>query len=230
MGDRRRIAIKHRKGKCCDRVLLDRRQQLSERIQHVRFPEATDTGVEDVFSLAWFAKKANPSTSVTFKWSLDYSFVWDETGVLTPGVTFDASQVVSADPANTNQNAVTFDCPDGAYQFEPAQGPAPGSLYINESGNIPANQASVGVGMAGYGIFADQAQPNLNLAFTPDPNYWIIAGTFVQGQVMAEETFTQAAPVVFPDNVYSMTATLQANNTWSVVPTPSAQAVPGPRH
>jgi rhizosphere induced protein len=187
------------------------------------YQQDPDIGVQDVFSLAWFAEAAQPGTNLLFQWSLDYSFVWDETGELQPGVTFDASRVLPADPSNTAQNAVIFDCPGGAYLFEPSQGAETGNLYIKESANIPANQASVGIGMSGSGTFAVQAQPNLNLVFTPHPNYWITAGTFVPGQVLDTETVTDPAAIAFPDNVYSMTATLGSDNTWTVAPTAQTQ-------
>ncbi|MDR1251321.1 MAG: hypothetical protein LBK62_04050 [Treponema sp.] len=35
-------------------------------------------------SLAWFTQAANPNTTLKFKWSLDYSFVWCRTGELKP--------------------------------------------------------------------------------------------------------------------------------------------------
>ena len=63
---------------------------------------------KNLFPLAWFSKVCNPKTTFTFKWTIDCSFVWSETGELVPGVFFDASEVKDADPANTNMNATGF--------------------------------------------------------------------------------------------------------------------------
>jgi rhizosphere induced protein len=219
-GGRPKIAVKYRKESVVTQYSLNVINNSQNLFDMCVYQKPPDMGVTDVFSLAWFSLPAQPATSVKFQWSIDYSFVWDATGMLQPGVTFDASQVVAADPSDTAQNAVTFDYPDGAYKFDTGQqGPASGHLYIYESKTIPADQASVGIGMSGSGTFAVQAQPNLNLVFTPDPSYWITAGTFVQGQVLDIETVTNPAEIVFPENVYSMTATLGQNNAWSVTPT-----------
>lgn len=70
--------------------------------------------------------------------------------------------------------------------------------------------------MSGKGTFVTQAQPNLHLVFTPHPRYWIAAGTFTEGEVLDQETITNAAEVAFPANVYAMQAVLAADNTWTV--------------
>lgn len=172
----------------------------------------------DVMSLAWFAKPAAPTTTIIFTWGIDYDFVWSETGVLRPGVLFVASQTWPTDLSSENQ--VTFTNQDGAYTFADQQaGPQAGSLYITEDGTIPPNQASVGIGMSGFGTFAVQAQPNMNLVFTPNPQYWVTFGSYTQGEVMDISEVNNPAEIVFPPNVYSMTATLGANNEWTVAPT-----------
>jgi len=181
-----------------------------------------DIGVADVLSLAWFTKRAHGNSKLRFKWTKDYSFVWDETGTLVPGVIFDASEVLPADPRDPAKNAVLYEYTDGAYTFARETGQSTGHLHVTESGDLPALQSSVGIGMSGNGTFAVQAQPNLNLVFTPHPSYWITAGTFVEGQVLDVETITNVAPVNFPENVYSMTATLHMDNTWSVTETSKA--------
>ena len=46
----------------------------------------------NVFTLAWLARPAHPNTRVTFSWTTDYCFVWSETGVVQPGISFSASR------------------------------------------------------------------------------------------------------------------------------------------
>jgi hypothetical protein len=177
-----------------------------------------DLGVPNVQSLAWFAKTAAPTTKVVFSWTIDYSFVWSETGELVPGVMFNATQDW---PANLDtQNKVTF-TKDPAYTFaNQIQGPQPGILYISQDNTLPSKMASVGIGMSGSGVFAVQAQPNIQVSFTPHPQYWITFGQFTQGEVLdIGQVVGQAAQIQFPFNVYAITAILGPDNRWTVRPT-----------
>lgn len=182
-----------------------------------------DLGVPNVMSLAWFAKYAFPTTTLRFSWTVDYNFVWSQTGQLVPGVMFTASQSPSANLSTTNQ--ITLDYQSGAYDFtNQTQGPEAGTLYIREGPSVPLNQAAVGIGMSGFGTFVVQAQPNLNLTFTPDPEYWITFGTYSQGQVLNIGSITNPAQIVFPPNIFSMTAILDQSNKWSVQSTATVNA------
>jgi hypothetical protein len=172
---------------------------------------------QDVMSLAWFAEYNYPTTAVQFQWEIDYSFVWDQTGPLIPGVVFVASQTWPADLANSNQVTLTY---DQAYTFtNQTAGGSSGNLYITEDRTVPLNDAAVGIAMSGAGTFVQQAQPNLNLVFTPTPTYWITFGNYTQGQVMDIESITNSAQIQFGPNVYAMSAVLNADNTWTVSPT-----------
>lgn len=182
-----------------------------------------DITIPDVMSLAWFAKDAAPTTKIAFSWSIEYDFVWSETGTLVPGVVFMASQVWPADLSSDNQ--VTFTNSDGAYTFSnQIAGPRTGNLYIKEDESIPVGVASVGIGMSGFGTFVVQAQPNMNLIFTPDPEYWITFGNYMQGEVVDITEVNNPAQIKFPPNVYSMTAILNPDNTWTITSTAQANA------
>lgn len=130
------------------------------------FQDDPNIGVPDVMSLAWFSKHVEPTTRVTFTWSIDYSFVWSETGELKPGILFAANQNWPADLESENGITLTY---DKAYTFA-NQGRAPrsGNLYISQNYTIPLKLASVGIGMSGKGTFVCQATLN------PD-NTWAIA-------------------------------------------------------
>ena len=132
------------------------------------YQKPVDLGVPNVMALAWLTAPAWPNTTVTFTWTLDYSFVWSQTGSLKPGVTFRAQQTVAADPENLSSNQIQVDYRNGAFTF--VQGSAAGSaqlgsLYIRELSSIPANAASVGIGMSNAGFFVVQAQPNMTLEY-----------------------------------------------------------------
>jgi rhizosphere induced protein len=174
----------------------------------------------NVKSLAWFTKYTYPTTVETFEWQIDYSFIWDETGPLVPGIVFEASQTWKADLSAHNMVTFTYDNKyDGALTFTDLTWDSanPTSFHIHESATIPANVASVGLAMSGSGTFAVQAQPNMEAFFSPHPVYWICFGNFVHGQVMDIETVTAIAEVPFGSG-RSMNAVLNELNTWTISP------------
>lgn len=172
---------------------------------------------QEVQAVVWLSEYAYPTTQVTFTWSLDYDFVWSETGPLTPGITTNEGQIWPANLQSTNQVTLTY---NQAFTFaNQTQGPNSGSLYINLDATIPMNTASVGIGMAGAATFLVQAAPNLNLIFTPHPRYWIAFGTLNKGTVIGTGSINNPAEIDFPPNVFSMTATLNADDTWTVAQT-----------
>lgn len=199
------------------------------------YQQDPNLGVPNALSLAWFAKPAYPTTTVMFRWTVDYSFIWSETGTLIPGVYFDASQVWPADPSVVGTssdaragNQIGFSHPSSnAYTFTSTATPSAqaGSLYVKEDANIPLKRASVGIGMSGAGTFAVQSQPNLNLTFTPHPIYYLAAGTYTQGEVLDIGSVTNPTGIRFPAGVVSMTARLTENNTWDVNPTSRLNAL-----
>jgi len=170
-----------------------------------------------VMSLAWFTKLTNPGTKASFTWGINYSFVWDETGELIPGVIFDASQTLPA--SLSHKNNITLSKADGAYQFTSQTSTSnSGTLYIKNEFTVPPLEASVGIGMSGAGTFVKQAQPNMTFDFTPHPEYWVTFGDFEKGQVLDITEITNNAPVAFPPNVYAMDVILDQSNQWTVRP------------
>lgn len=182
-------------------------------------PPDTNLGVQ-VQTLAWFVEPAYPTTSVTFNWDVDYSFCWSETGPLSPGVTFTASQVWAADPLDPTLQAVQFHHAEHAYTFErlPADlSRQPGNLYIVQGSDVPLRDASVGIGMSGSGTHAVDAQPNLNLIFTPHPRYWLVAGDFVHGEVLDMAELSNAIEIDY----YGAQTSKNLNYTMSNLLTPA---------
>ncbi|SRR6266705_1864324 len=186
-------------------------------------PDITDP---TIMSLAWFSKRAHPSTKIQFKWQIEYNFVWDQTGQLVPGVIFDATQTWIADPETKNTVSLTHDADGYTFQNLAFSGKK-GTLYINEDGTIPAKDVSVGIGMSGFGTFVKQGQPNLHINFTPHPEYWIAFGDYEQGQVLDIGSITDSAKIAFPASVYKMQATLQLDNKWKIDPIVGLKHVQG---
>ena len=171
-------------------------------------------------SLAWFASPFNigVGSEITFSWNFSYQFVWASTGILKPGVNFSASGMKDCDPTGANLTHFTIINNTGGLS-DPVAGSAPGTLTIVDGSDVPPNKYSVGVAMSQNGVFAVNAGPNFTHVFALTPSYWVTAIQNVkEGDVMDINTVTQNAELHFPPNVYSLTAILQADNTWAVVP------------
>lgn len=189
-------------------------------------------GVADAVSVAWLTYPAASTTSVTFEWQVTYDFVWDQGGVdaLVAGMVIGAQQTWPANLTTTNQ--VTLTAPaGGAVTFEHQQaGPTLGTLTIEQDNTIPANVIQVGIGMNESPSFMAPSGPNLVYNFCPSPQYWVTFGNITQGEVLEPSAMGDATQqIVFPDNVYSMTATLGANNLFTITPTASIDLPPLPR-
>jgi hypothetical protein len=193
------------------------------------YQKPPDVAMPKVQSLAWLVKTAHPGTTLHFTWTIDYSVLWAQSGILQPGVLFDASQIIPADLAYNNQ--VVFDYTEGAFLFDPKAtisgiSAEQGTLYVQCSPNIPPNEASVSIGMSGAAVAGVQADPGMLATFTPHPTYWLAAGDYTQGLVVDIEDITNSYPVEFPDDVFVMTAVLDGANRWTVAPgKPTAVAV-----
>ncbi|HEY4170324.1 MAG TPA: protein rhiA [Reyranella sp.] len=169
-----------------------------------------------VFTLAWFTRPTHPGTQLTFGWTTDYCFVWSETGVVKPGVSFSASETLAADPNGQNFTQLTEDSV-GATFFTPTTGDGPkGTLTIRQLANVVPDRTSVGIGMSGSGTTVVQAMPNLTATFTPHPNYWVVFGNYIVGQVLDIEQITGEVEVTYPGGLTSRTATLEPNGVITV--------------
>jgi hypothetical protein len=176
---------------------------------------------QDLRSLAWFTKAANPNVQVKFAWELKFSFAWAESHVLVPGVSFEAGEIIDADPADDKANKAYFDKQNGAYLFgDPSQATSPseGALAITTSKIIPSNLASVGVGINGKAALAVNATPNYQFTFIPKIKYWLAFGSFREGIVLDINSMVRnICEIAFPTGVYDLQVTLQEDNTWSPV-------------
>jgi rhizosphere induced protein len=164
----------------------------------------------NALSLAWFAKYSNPgqNSRTRFQWTVDTGFSWAETGELQPGVQFAAAETY--EPTG-GSNRISLDCENGVYRFAyPSWGADPSRFYLAETANIPArSQACVGVTMSGSTVYAVQARPNQNLAFSPRPRYF--------------STVNNPLELAFPPGVHALTTTLHADGSWTR-PIPLARA------
>jgi hypothetical protein len=180
------------------------------------FQQDPNLGMKDVLSLAWMTQYANPNTNGYFRWSVSFDFVWKQNKAISSEITAGTSQFAPADPMGNNGIVLTY---DGQYSFiDPSASAPPGSLQITQDQTIPLKQASVGIGMSGAGTFLVPTEPNMNLLFTPNPEYWIAFGNFIQGAVLDIQEITKAALVTFGPGITEVTATLNVDDTWTINP------------
>jgi len=180
-------------------------------------------------SLAWFTKYTAPHSQCKFTWDLNYNFMWSNTGTLTPGVVFEASQSFPADPFIVgpatatkagDQATLTYHEEQDYFEFVagiPVVNPVPGTLYVVSDSTVPNGMASVGMGMSNAGTFALPGLTNITAEFTPDPTYYVAASVSMQqGQVLEDEVST-AVELQFA-GVTALTATFNPDHTWTVSP------------
>jgi len=178
--------------------------------------------VQDVMSVAWFVKGAAPTTSLRFRWTIDYCFVWSEIGRLAPGVVFEATQIWDASLETTNRILFKMTHRD-TYTFADQQpGPEEGNLYILGDATLLPNSPVVGIGMAGAAIYVAPARPEVAWIYTPHPVYWITFGDYESGEILDVESISYKERVDFPPGTYSMTAIFNWDNTWTILPSSEA--------
>jgi hypothetical protein len=172
----------------------------------------------DLLSLAWFSKFAHPGTDVRFEWNINFSFVWSQTGTLLPGIRFFASEEKPAEPNSADKEKIYFNHDAGAYRFTdmPRTKETPtGNLSIITRGNVPNNDAAIGIGMGGNPALVVPATPNYTFTFIPHIKYWLAFGTFTEGEVLDLNAMTsEIHEVVFSSNVYDKAVKLNENNLW----------------
>lgn len=183
------------------------------------YQKSPDLAEENVFTLAWLVSpyKVRVGDHIKFTWSIDYQFVWSDVGKLEPGIVFDAGGPKACNPEGKNTTHFTVPHGGGPGLSEAFKAYDEGTLYIKDGFNVPSDKFSVGIGMKGAGTIVKQAGPNLTHKFTPTPTYWVAAGNEMQiGTVLDVQTVTKTKEVVFPDNVYEITATLTKENEWKI--------------
>jgi rhizosphere induced protein len=175
-------------------------------------------GSEQSGVVAWLAKYAYPNTQIRFTWDdTDLCFVWAGTGQLSPGVLIEASQVVSTSLNEGNVIDLSYDSKNRTFYFHNQQtGGQPGSLTIRQDSTVPPNAIAVGIGMSGKPTFVMQANPNMYTTFQPRPTYYLAFGAITQSEVVDTQV-VQTQEIAFPPNVVALTATLGADNQWTVV-------------
>ncbi len=171
-----------------------------------------------IYPVAWKSRNISPGSTLTYQWRKNYAFCWARTGILQPGISFISSQIINGDLTSNNRITLTSD--SGSYFFKNlTSGGTPGSMKIDQDVTIPFNDAAIGLAMEGSAFCAAQAVPNQWTSFSPaDTKYYITMGTYQLGEVMDISRIENEAEIIFPEGVYSMTATCNADGSWTITP------------
>lgn len=189
------------------------------------FQRDPDPGLADFTSLAWAVKGAHPGQQLVFEWSLGHSIMWSDTGTVGSSdlpVKFVISQEVACDPYDTDRSGVELTHSRGVPLLQQAKftigTPQVGSLYINELSTLPDEGCGmIALGIGGSPAYAAPAARNRLHVLTPQPNYWIVAGTFEAGVALdAEEITPYAEHVPYPGGVTDMSVAFTRDREFSV--------------
>ncbi len=188
-----------------------------------------DPGVvsSTVFSAAWFvAQVVHPTTNITFHWTIDYGLSWSQSGVVGPGIIYNASQNWGVDAAD---NTVTLTKLGGSYTFQDLRQQAPNADFniVQDGTIVVSNGVGIGISMLVTGsssgasglntIYAQSAQPNVTTQYAVTPKYWVVFGQTIQpSQILDVTNITNTVEVPYAPGVYSNIVTLSAQNKWSV--------------
>ncbi len=171
--------------------------------------------ISDPEVLAWAVTGANPSVQVKFIWTINYYFAWFN--YVLPS----SLQLLPADLSTNNSIVLSYN--QYGFYFQKPQSETVNQLLISEDDSLPStnnNNAVVGIGMHGAGTFGYPIQPNQKLAFTPAEtlSYWISFGqyTFEENDPLTISTLNEPGQIKFPSNVYTMTASLDETNSWTI--------------
>ncbi len=183
------------------------------------YQQIPDLQVVGVQAVAWMVAPVYPTSVAGFSWSDTYDFVWRaEEG--SESNTIATWQVWPADITSSNQVTLTY--AQDAFTFEnQTQGPEPDILYLIQDGTVPAGYGYAGIGMSDLPTFAASTEPNITLNFPADIEYYVTFGTYNEGQLLSMPLSGASVQVTFPANVYSMSVTLNSDNTLSVSDTTS---------
>ena len=189
--------------------------------------------IEDLtpLTLAWLATPSQiPNGGTTeFYWQTKYEFVWSA-GDVQPEKIVKVLGQIDCDPNSANSTKFTAGPDPGFSDPVYRDTKIKGALYIDCCPMIIPGMFGVGYGMSGSASAVANVGPNWILRFDSIAPYNIAAIDEVeQGEVMDVKTITLSAEIQFPDDVYNMTATLKADDTWSITPSTVGQGAQFPQ-
>jgi rhizosphere induced protein len=149
---------------------------------------------------------------------------------LSPGAIFRSMENLPAD--TSSNNAVTLSNARQNMRFiDQRAGSQTDNFYIHNAADVPMRAVAEGLAQNDRPVFVVAAQPNMQAQFGIDSEIWIAFGEFEQGEVLdpglsgrallekSKVIYGPPTRVVFPSGVTAMDATLNADNSWTILPT-----------
>lgn len=213
-------------------------QSQNSKVSHFALFQTLPTLVgtsKDALSLAWMVGTSAPGSinnaaTSTFEWTIDYSVV---AGYIqnqgTPEHPRRFSTQCHKDVMLESHNMLQVvaspdadDAPGVPYFPAEATDGDKGEVQIHSDGSIPTDDEqkstnrtlTLGLAMDTRVAVAVELVPNILHQFTPHPTYYIVAGSFIQGQVVDTAMTTMAFPVQF-GGVTKKTIIFDEKNGWS---------------
>ena len=139
--------------------------------------------------IAWISALLSPNCYAVYEWRANYELIWADTGKLLAGKTVNTAQRLPV----ASGSAAQLEKLGGGYRLVPFAPPVPptaGTLVVETSADIPADQLAVGIniridsGMGAPGDAANvvQAGPNLTYRWTLGETYYANAGAITQSE------------------------------------------------
>jgi rhizosphere induced protein len=190
------------------------------------FAQLPGTSDYDTLSLAWLTQQIDSSNQIdstnqyVFTWDIEWGFAWTAHGTA-ENHQWTGSGKLPANPLSATgcQAELSY---NGDFHLQPGQATPDGStLWIVDDPTVPLpskQPSSVAVTLSGSPACVTNAGPNLHQTFTLHPTYFIDAGAYVKGQMVDGTSVTGFQELAYEKGVTALTATLQEDNTWEVVP------------
>jgi rhizosphere induced protein len=168
--------------------------------------------------LAWFTRRLRPFARLKFDWRPSYSFLWAQTGTLSPGSVVFPSQTHPAGIYKANSVDLTRSWGGQFRLEEPVARDPDGGLSVRVSKRVREGKAVVGLAMSGVCSVVAPAMPGSVLSLRPDPVYWLAVGQYRSGEVLDPARVANPVEVRFPPGVRDMVVTVDAVGQWTVEP------------
>lgn len=209
MGNKYTLNVKNDSGEAWDFCVYQTNPEQDNNVSELHVSVA-----KNIYSLAWFSKAANPQTHLQFDWYTNFFLTWSDTGVLKPGIKFEASEMKPVTLGDTTENSTLLTIKNDAYTFADTYQAPVDRFTIEVDSVVPNNRVAIGVGMNGKAALATNALTGISFDFIPHISYWIVAGSFKEGEVIDLNAHSNAYKIVYADNVFEKDIRLTSVHEW----------------
>lgn len=172
--------------------------------------------------LSWLTTQLFPGTSSSLEWDASTQLMWGEAGSVQTGMVFEAKQTLSVPPAGPGQTGtadLTQENGNFSLTTDPTENLPWGSLAVNATQSTSYANVVLALGLSGSPALLTQAEFGSTMFPGAGFTYWLSNSDFIDsGEVFGTFETSNAVQLNFTPGVTSLTATLNANNNWTVQP------------